>query len=71
MISHSKIHFTYRLSLSVEVVKQFCVAGEHAATRRTGYKSLLSVTPHVLSQPVPDLEEGVAACERNMKRHPV
>lgn len=64
-----RVCLTHWLGLSVEVVKQLCVAGEHAATRGTGYKPLLSVAPHVFSQAVPDLEEGIAACERNRKAH--
>lgn len=50
----------------MEVIKQLCVAGEHAATRGAGYQPLLSVAPHVLSQTVPDLEEGIAACNTNI-----
>lgn len=57
----SRVHLTYRLGLPEEVVEQLCVAGEHAATRRTGDQSLLRVAPHVFPEPIPDLEEGVAA----------
>lgn len=52
----------YGLGLPVKVVKQFSVAGEQAATCRTGDESLLSVAPHVFSQTVLDLKEGIAAC---------
>lgn len=53
---------TYGLGLSLEVVKQLGVAGEHAPTCGTSHKPLLSVAAHVLPKPVPDLEEGVAPC---------
>lgn len=65
--SNQSVLLTYWLGLPVQVVKQLCVAGEHAATSRTGYKSLLSVAPHVFSQTVPDLEESITACNRDMK----
>lgn len=52
----------------MEVVKKLCVAGEHAATGRTGDNSLLSVTPQVLSQTILDLEEGVTAYEAKTKK---
>lgn len=55
----------------MQVVKQLCVAGEHAATRRTGDKALLSMAPHMFPQTVSDLEKGVAACEQNGKCHTV
>lgn len=59
----SRICPTYRLGLPEEVVEQLCVAGEHAATHGTGDESFLSVAPHVFPQPIPNLEEGVAACD--------
>ncbi len=57
---------TYGLGLPVQVVKQLSVAGEHAATRGTGYQPLLSVAPHVFSQTVPDLEESITAWNKNI-----
>lgn len=50
-----------RLSLSVEMVKQFGVAGEHAATGGTSNELFLSVSAHVLPQTITDLEESVTA----------
>lgn len=58
---------TYWLGLPVQVVKQLCVAGEHAAAGRTGHKSLLGVASHVFSQTVPYLEESVTACNKDIK----
>lgn len=49
------------------MVEQLCVAGEHAATSRTGDKPLLSVAPHVFSQTVPDLKVSITACYREKK----
>lgn len=51
------------LGLSVQVVKQLRVAGEHATTRGTGDQSFLGVAPHVLAETIADLEEGVTACD--------
>lgn len=51
----------------MQVVKKLCIAGKHATTRGTGYKSLLSVTTHVFPQTIPDLEERVAAYSRQIK----
>lgn len=65
--ANQRVRLTDWLGLPVKVVKQLRVAREHAATRGTGYESLLSVATHVFSQTIPDLEESIAACNRNMK----
>lgn len=49
------------LGLSLNVIKELGVAGEHAATGRTGHQTLLSVTAQVLAQSILDLKEGVTA----------
>lgn len=66
--SNQIVILTDWLGLPVQVVEQLCVAGEHAATCRTGYKPLLSVAAHVFSQPVPDLKESITACNRNTNK---
>lgn len=66
-LNRKKALLTYGISLPVQVVKKFGVAGKHAATRWTGYKPLLSVAAHVFSQTIPDLEESVTACNTRMK----
>lgn len=58
----SRVNLTNRVGLPEEVVEQLSVAGEHAAAHGTGHESLLRVAPHVFPKPIPDLEEGIAAC---------
>lgn len=67
MQKKKEILLTYWISLPVQVVKKFCVAGKHAATCWTGYKPLLSVATHVFSQTIPDLEESVTACNTHIQ----
>lgn len=43
------------------MIKELGVAGEHAATGRTGHQALLRMTAQVLAQPILDLKEGIAA----------
>lgn len=49
------------LGLSVDMVEELGVAGEHAAAGGAGHQALLGVAPQVLSQTVFDLEEGVTS----------
>lgn len=52
---------TLGLSLSLNVIKELGVAGEHAAAGRTGHQALLRMTAQVLAKPIFDLEESIAA----------
>lgn len=63
----NELLLTHWISLPVQVVKEFGVAGKHAATRWTGYEPLLSVATHVFPQTIPDLEESITACNRHIK----
>jgi len=64
-ISHASAAFlTLWLRLSVEVVKELCVTGEHAAARGAGHHLLLGVASQVFPQAVLDLKEGIATCNR-------
>lgn len=54
--------FTLWLGLSVDVVEELGVAGEHAAAGGAGHQALLSVAAQMLPQTVLDLKECITTC---------